>query len=95
MWNTVLASAARVTGKLKPIMPIGIKRPVTPTALAASNGAGDAQPDTVIVQGTADVDAPLGDFQKDVRPDGTTTSYHGGPGGLGVFNAMAAPWACT
>ena len=38
------------------------------------------------------VDAPLGDFQKDVRPDGTTTAYHGGPGGLGVFNAMAAPW---
>lgn len=38
------------------------------------------------------VDAPLGDFQKDVRPDGTTTSYHGGPGGLGVFNAMASPW---
>jgi acyl-homoserine-lactone acylase len=38
------------------------------------------------------VDAPLGEFQKDVRPDGTTTSYHGGPGGLGVFNAMAAPW---
>lgn len=38
------------------------------------------------------VDAPLGDFQKDVRPDGTTIPYHGGPGGLGVFNAMAAPW---
>jgi acyl-homoserine-lactone acylase len=38
------------------------------------------------------VDAPLGAFQKDVRPDGTTTPYHGGPGGLGVFNAMAAPW---
>ena len=39
------------------------------------------------------VDAPLGQFQKDVRPDGTSTPYHGGPGGLGVFNAMAAPWS--
>jgi acyl-homoserine-lactone acylase len=38
------------------------------------------------------VDAPLGDFQKDERPDGTVTPYHGGPGGLGVFNAMAASW---
>ncbi len=38
------------------------------------------------------VDARLGDFQKDLRPDGTSTPYHGGPGGLGVFNAVAAPW---
>ncbi len=38
------------------------------------------------------VDAPLGAFQKDLRPDGTSTPYHGGPGGLGVFNAMAAAW---
>lgn len=38
------------------------------------------------------VDAPLGAFQKDERPDGTVTPYHGGPGGLGVFNAMAATW---
>jgi acyl-homoserine-lactone acylase len=37
-------------------------------------------------------DAPLGEFQKEVRPDGPTIPYHGGPGGLGVFNAMAAPW---
>ncbi|HVF06081.1 MAG TPA: penicillin acylase family protein, partial [Frankiaceae bacterium] len=38
------------------------------------------------------LDAPLGEFQQDARPDGTVTPYHGGPGGLGVFNAMAAPW---
>jgi acyl-homoserine-lactone acylase len=38
------------------------------------------------------VDARLGDFQKDLRPDKTSIEYHGGPGGLGVFNAMAAPW---
>ena len=38
------------------------------------------------------LDARLGDHQQDARPDGTVTPYHGGPGGLGVFNAMAASW---
>jgi acyl-homoserine-lactone acylase len=38
------------------------------------------------------LDAPLGRFQQDARPDSTVTPYHGGPGGLGVFNAMAASW---
>jgi acyl-homoserine-lactone acylase len=39
------------------------------------------------------LDAPLGQFQIDDRPgDSADTPYHGGPGGLGVFNAMAAPW---
>jgi acyl-homoserine-lactone acylase len=38
------------------------------------------------------LDAPLGKYQVDVRPDGTRTPYHGGPGTLGVFNAVAAPW---
>jgi len=38
------------------------------------------------------VDDPLGRWQVDVRPDGSQTSYHGGPGGLGVFNAVAAVW---
>jgi acyl-homoserine-lactone acylase len=37
-------------------------------------------------------DAPLGKYQVDVRPDGTRTPYHGGPGTLGVFNAVQAPW---
>lgn len=37
-------------------------------------------------------DAPLGKYQVDFRPDGTRTPYHGGPGTLGVFNAVAAPW---
>ena len=41
------------------------------------------------------VDAKLGDYQIDVRPDGTRTPYHGGPGGLGVFNAVAAAWDPT
>ncbi len=38
------------------------------------------------------LDAKLGSYQVDLRPDGTATPYHGGPGGLGVFNALAAPW---
>ena len=41
------------------------------------------------------VDAPLGAYQVDARPDGTKVAYHGGPGGLGVFNAVAAPWSAT
>ena len=52
-------------------------------ALADLNGAGIPQ------------FAPLGQYQVDVRPDGTRTPYHGGPGGLGVFNAVAAPWNPT
>jgi acyl-homoserine-lactone acylase len=38
------------------------------------------------------VDAPLGEWQVDARPDGTRTPYHGGPGTLGVFNAMNSSW---
>jgi acyl-homoserine-lactone acylase len=38
------------------------------------------------------VDATLGSTQVDVRPDGTRTPYHGGPGTLGVFNAMNNSW---
>lgn len=38
------------------------------------------------------IDAPLGKFQVDKRPDGTATPYHGGPGTLGVFNALNVTW---
>jgi len=38
------------------------------------------------------VDAPLGANQVDVRPDGTRIPYHGGPGTVGVFNALNASW---
>jgi acyl-homoserine-lactone acylase len=41
------------------------------------------------------VDARLGDFQKDKRPDGTTIPFHGGPGTLGVFNALNVAWNAT
>ncbi len=38
------------------------------------------------------IDAPLGSNQVDVRPDGTRIPYHGGPGSVGVFNALNASW---
>lgn len=38
------------------------------------------------------VDARLRDNQLDVRPDGTSTPFHGGPGPLGVFNALNVTW---
>jgi acyl-homoserine-lactone acylase len=38
------------------------------------------------------LDARLGDYQKDQRPDGTTTPLHGGPGTDGVFNALSVVW---
>jgi acyl-homoserine-lactone acylase len=38
------------------------------------------------------VDGRLGDYQRDVRPDGTSTPLHGGPGPLGVFNALTVAW---
>jgi acyl-homoserine-lactone acylase len=41
------------------------------------------------------VDAPLGQFQIDARPDGTATPYFGGPGALGVFNAMNSTWSAS
>lgn len=41
------------------------------------------------------LDARLGDFQQDARPDGTVTPYHGGPGALGLFNVTEAVWSPT
>ena len=38
------------------------------------------------------VDAPLGQYQKDLRPTAPPSPYHGGPGTLGVFNALTAAW---
>jgi acyl-homoserine-lactone acylase len=38
------------------------------------------------------VNGRLGDYQKDVRPDGTTIPIHGGPGTLGVFDALNVTW---
>ena len=41
------------------------------------------------------VDDPLGKWQIDLRPDGTATPYHGGPGTLGVFNAVNVGWSAS
>ena len=38
------------------------------------------------------IDDPLGTWQVDVKPDGTRTPVHGGPGPLGVFNALSVTW---
>ncbi len=67
----------------------------TPRGLNLANPAipvafGDAVND--LAAAGIPVDAQLGTYQVDLRPDGTRTPYHGGPGTLGVFNAVAAPW---
>lgn len=54
------------------------------------NAFGDALND--LAGAGVPVDAPLGQFQKDQRPDGTTTPVHGGPGTDGVFNALSVSW---
>jgi len=72
------------------------KDPVnTPRELNTSNPAvmkafGDALSD--LAGAGIPVDAPLGAFQKDQRPDGTTIAVHGGPGGLGDFNVLSVSW---
>jgi acyl-homoserine-lactone acylase len=38
------------------------------------------------------LDAPLGAYQADLRPDGTRSPLHGGPGTDGVFNALKVVW---
>jgi acyl-homoserine-lactone acylase len=38
------------------------------------------------------VNGRLRDFQRDLRPDGTSIPFHGGPGTLGVFNALNVGW---
>ena len=77
-------------------VPFDANDPVrTPRGLNVANpftqrAFGDALTD--LADAGIPVDAPLGSFQVDVRPDGTSTPYHGGPGALGVFNAMNASW---
>ena len=41
------------------------------------------------------LDGTLRKYQIDLRPDGTATPYHGGPGTLGVFNALNVSWNAT
>jgi len=63
---------------------LNLANPVVPLSL------GDAIND--LAGANIPVDGRLGDYQKDVRPDGTVTPYHGGPGDLGVFNALNVAW---
>ena len=86
------------TAQQKPLwlVPFDAKDPVnTPRALNTANplvqkAFGDALND--LAGAHIPVDAPLGDYQADLRPDGTRTVLHGGPGPLGVFNALAVTW---
>ena len=99
-WTRTIATQAPVlTGQQRaPIwaVPFDAADPVgTPRGLNVANpltmrAFGDALND--LSAAGIPVDAPLGEWQVDVRPDGTRTPYHGGPGSLGVFNAMNATW---
>ncbi len=99
-WTRVIAVPAPVLGAYQrtPIWttPFNYRDPVnTPRGLNTANPSvlrafGDAVLD---LQGAKiPMDARLGDFQKDLRADGTSIPYHGGPGPLGVFNAVRATW---
>lgn len=66
----------------------------TPRGLNTSNPAvGRALADAVTDLRGAGIplDAPLGRFQSETRA-GSAIPIHGGPGGLGVFNAINVPW---
>ena len=66
----------------------------TPSGLNVGNPlVGQALADAVTdLEGAGiPLDAPLGDVQYSLR-GGDRVPIHGGPGGLGVFNAIDAPW---
>ncbi len=102
-WTRAAATQAPVgiPGAPSPIWktPFDPKDPVnTPRTLNTANplvqkAFGDALND--LAGAGIKTSDPLGQWQIDARPDGTKTSYHGGPGGLGVFNAVAASWNAT
>ncbi|MBK5306841.1 MAG: penicillin acylase family protein [Frankiaceae bacterium] len=73
-----------------PADPVNTPRDLNTTNPLVQKAFGDALND--LTGAGIKVDDPLGTWQADLRPDGTKTSYHGGPGGLGVFNAVAASW---
>jgi acyl-homoserine-lactone acylase len=99
-WSRVTAVNAPVLGNPQrtPIWttPFDVNDPVrTPRGLNTVNplvlrAFGDAVADLNAAH--IPVDGRLGDYQKDVRPDGTSIPIHGGPGTLGVFNALNTKW---
>ena len=102
-WSRVTALQVGVQGAAQqtPIWttPFSAADPVnTPRGLNTANPAvllafGDAVHD--LAGAGIPVNAPLGQYQVDVRPDGTRTPLHGGPGPLGVFNALGVTWDPT
>ncbi|MDP9182424.1 MAG: penicillin acylase family protein [Actinomycetota bacterium] len=102
-WSRVTAVNAPVLGALQrtPIWatPFSAADPVhTPRGLNTLNpfvlrAFGDAVRD--LEGAKIPVDGMLGLFQRDVRPDGTSVPFHGGPGTLGVFNALNVTWDAT
>ena len=100
--RTIAVQAAVLTNQQRtPVwaVPFDAADPVgTPRGLNVANpltqrSFGDALND--LAGAGIPVDAPLGEFQVDKRPDGTATPYHGGPGSLGVFNAMNSTWSAS
>jgi acyl-homoserine-lactone acylase len=66
----------------------------TPRGLNTGNpliGAALADAVTDLKRGGIPLDAKLGDYQYELRHK-KPIPIHGGPGGLGVFNAISAPW---
>jgi acyl-homoserine-lactone acylase len=99
-WSRATAVQAPVLGPQQRtplwLVPFDANDPVhTPRGLNVANpltqrAFGDALAD---LDGAGiPVDAPLGQFQVDARPDGTAIAYPGGPGALGVFNALNSSW---
>jgi acyl-homoserine-lactone acylase len=99
-WSRATAVQAPVEGAYQrtPIWttPFSASDPVhTPRGLNTANpfvlkAFGDAVNDLTAAH--IPVDGRLGDYQKDVRPDGTVIPIHGGPGTLGVFDALNVTW---
>ncbi|HEX8003417.1 MAG TPA: penicillin acylase family protein [Mycobacteriales bacterium] len=99
-WTRAIAVQAAVltNAQRAPVwlVPFDANDPVhTPRGLNVANplvqrAFGDALAD--LAGAGIPLDARLGDWQVDVRPDGTRTPYHGGPGTLGVFNALNSSW---
>ena len=102
-WTRAIAVQAPVLGNQQrtpiwrvpfdPADPVRTPRGLNVANLHVQRSFGDALND--LAGANIPVDAPLGANQVDVRPDGTATPYHGGPGTLGVFNAMNATWNGT
>lgn len=95
---SALAAGAQGSKQTTPLWKVAFDAadPVhTPRSLNTANprvqaAFGDALND--LAGASIPVDGQLGDYQADVRPDGTRTPYHGGPGTLGVFNATNSTW---